>query len=33
MKAATVFKARSKVQQMLQEEIRRLDDPDTGKAP
>jgi RNA polymerase sigma factor (sigma-70 family) len=28
MKVATVFKARSKVQQMLQEEIHRLDEPD-----
>lgn len=27
MKVATIFKARSKVQQMLQEEIRKLDDP------
>ena len=28
MKVATVFKARSKVQQMLQEEIRKLEEPD-----
>jgi RNA polymerase sigma-70 factor (ECF subfamily) len=29
MKVATVFKARSKVQQMLQDEIRRLDDTES----
>jgi RNA polymerase sigma factor (sigma-70 family) len=29
MKVATVFKARSKVQQMLQDEIRKLEDPES----
>jgi RNA polymerase sigma-70 factor (ECF subfamily) len=30
MKVATVFKARSKVQRMLQEELRRLDEPESS---
>jgi RNA polymerase sigma factor (sigma-70 family) len=33
MKVATVFKARSKVQKMLRDEVRRLEDPERGPQP